>query len=199
MKKSRLFGESLVMGESVVRVGFAPPGGVGASGGFVRRGGSANADDAIPTHRPIANARRLLESLCMCPVPFGRSEIDVDQARIRRCSRRLHGAPLLTDVEYGLPKLIAPDGPLELLIAERKGALLHPIQLVESVHVGNYVGDQSGLAVVFQHGAPTFIRQTCNGLRYRCDGHACENIVQQFEFEPASYGLVNDCDTRTSQ
>src|ERR1700690_3159032 len=98
MKKSRLLGESLVMGESVVRVGFAPTGGFGARGGLVRRGGSANADDPIPIHRPIANTPRLLKGLRMCAVPFGRGEIDVVPACIRRCARRLDGGPLLTDI-----------------------------------------------------------------------------------------------------
>src|ERR1700685_2444305 len=100
MKRSGLFGESLVMGESVVTVAFAFTGGFGARGGFVRRGGSAKADDPIPIpiHMPIANRRRLPGHLRMCSMPFGRGEIDVIQARARRCAGRLDGGPLLTDI-----------------------------------------------------------------------------------------------------
>ena len=55
---------------------------------------------------------------------------------------------LLRHIGYRLPKPFAPVTPFELCFTERERALLHTIQLIESVNVGNYLPDQSCKTVV---------------------------------------------------
>jgi hypothetical protein len=104
-----------------------------------------------------------------------------------RSATNLIARQLLLHVGYRLPKAFAPGAPSESLLAERECALLHPIQLIEPVHMGNYLPDQSIETAMRQHRLPKLIGQARSGLRHRGDGHPSEDVVQEFQLEPSAY------------
>jgi len=106
---------------------------------------------------------------------------------------------LLLHVGYRLVKPFAPGAPSESLLAERESALLHPIQFIEPVHMGNYFPDLTIEAAVRQHRAPKLIRQARSGLRHRGYGHPSEDVVQEFQLESPAYRFRNDPDARAGK
>src|SRR5258706_2015596 len=131
--------------------------------------------------------------------PYVTVHIDVLHVRGLQRVTAMNARQLSLYIGYRLTKPLTPDAPPELRFAVRKRPLLHPIQLIKPINVGDNFLDQSWKTVVRQHRALEFFRQTRSGLRHRRYGYASENIVQKFELEPASYRLGNDRDACARQ
>src|SRR5882757_3605880 len=90
---------------------------------------------------------------------------------------------------YGLSQLGGALLPRELRCTVDESPILHAIEVIEPVYVGDHRFDQRSKVVARQRLLAQLLRKTRSGMAQCCNGHASKEIVQKFEFESAPDGL----------